>query len=276
MKQNNQKPFVKTVYTIAGTDCSGGAGVMADLKTFTALGVYGAAVITNITAQNTCEFINSEPVSLPLIKQQIQAINNDLKCKFLKVGMLQTAPIIKLVSIFLKHNHDLQAIIDPVMVTKNGVAIMDQTAVADFCKYILPNAFMVTPNKYEAEKITGINISQESDIKIVCQKIAQWGSKYVLVTGGHVQEQTKIVNNWLYDATDQKLIKITNARYNQQFTHGTGCSLSAAIAAYLTLDYDVLAAVRKAQNYVAQGIKYGEKIGHGINPINHTWMFDHK
>lgn len=255
--------------TIAGSDSSGGAGVQADLKTFSAIGTYGMSVITAVTAQNTHGVFLVEDLSREIIKKQIEVVFDDIPPKAVKIGMVSSPEIItEIVDTLGKYNCDY-LVVDPVMISKSGYSLLKPEAKENLIKYLIPKAYITTPNTLEAEEISGVKINTVEDMKIAGEKILELGPKFVLMKGGHLDG----------DAVDILIGKDTfeiykSERFDRKNTHGTGCTLSSAITSYLALGNDVVEAVRLAKNYITNAIKYSFDIGGGVGPVHHFYELD--
>jgi hydroxymethylpyrimidine/phosphomethylpyrimidine kinase len=254
---------IPVAITIAGSDSGGGAGIQADLKTFAALGVHGATAITSITAQNTTAVTTVEDLKPEMIREQIKAVVEDLGIDAGKTGMLHTEEIIKTVSSEIS-KYKFPLVVDPVMIAKSGATLLKPEATDALKNYLLPEATIITPNKFEAEKLANIQIKNLKDTETAARKISEMGPKAVVIKGGHL-EGRDVVDLLYYDG-EYKMFK--GPRLDVKTTHGTGCSFSAAIAAELAKKVDLIAAVEKAKEIVTLGIKFGLNIGKGYGPIN--------
>lgn len=249
--------------TIAGSDSGGGAGIQADLKTFAALGVHGTVAVTSVTAQNTCSVEAVEDLNPEIIREQIRAVAEDLSIDAGKTGMLHTAEIIRAVaSEVSKYNFPL--VVDPVMVAKSGVPLLELKTINTLKEHLLSLATVVTPNKYEAERLSGMEIRGLKEAEVAAEKISEMGPKAVVVKGGHF-EGAEAIDILFYKG---EIIKYSSPRMDVKTTHGTGCSFSAAIAAELAKGKSIPAAVEKAKEVVSLGIRFGLKIGKGYGPAN--------
>lgn len=233
------------VMSIAGVDPSGGAGILTDIKTFQAIGVYGTGIVTALTAQNPYKFFSTLPISPEYIEEQIDSVMDSYEVEFIKTGMLYSPEIIKLVSKKVKQ-HNLKAVVDPVMVATSGGNLTKEDLANALNKYLLPNAILTTPNITEAEKLTGFEIKDKDDAikaseKIKCNNI---------ITGGHLDGINTINIDGKITIKKQELIKTDNL-------HGTGCNLSAAIVAYLANGNNLENSILKSLNYVYESIKNG-------------------
>jgi phosphomethylpyrimidine kinase len=258
-----------TVLSIAGSDCSGGAGIQADLKTFSAIGVYGMSAITAITAQNTTGVTGIEGVSPDMVKAQIDAVFNDIRPDAVKIGMLFSKEIIEAVSERLSFYKPEFIVLDPVMVSTSGSRLISEDAVKVMIDKLIPIATVITPNKHEAELISGININSAPDIDNAAQKILGLGAKSVLIKGGHFEN--KVMTDYLY--IDKKPITFDGMYIQTTNTHGTGCTLSSAIASYLAIGLPLRVAIGKAKSYLSNALSSGaiNKIGEGHGPLNHLF-----
>ncbi|STY29742.1 bifunctional hydroxy-methylpyrimidine kinase and hydroxy-phosphomethylpyrimidine kinase [Legionella wadsworthii] len=261
--------------SIAGFDGSGGAGIQADLKTFSALGCYGMTVLTALPVQNTCGVRQCYPIPLQAIEDQLNAIFDDIEPDSIKIGMLFTMEIIELVSSILKKRaSSIPIVLDPVMVAKSGHPLLLESAVEAMITELIPLATLVTPNLPEASVLTGIvHASSERDMIEIGQRILDFGSKYVLLKGGHLVENPN--SNDLLIGTKGETHWLESRRIYSKNTHGTGCTLSAAIAAGLAHQVDLLEACRIAKNYLYHAIlsAKNEHMGLGNGPVNHFYHF---
>ncbi|HHT0593767.1 TPA: bifunctional hydroxymethylpyrimidine kinase/phosphomethylpyrimidine kinase [Legionella anisa] len=259
--------------SIAGFDGSGGAGIQADLKSFSALGCYGMTVLTALPIQNTCGVKSCYSIPLQAIEDQLNAIFDDIKPDSIKIGMLFNSEIIELVSSFLKRKAaDIPIVIDPVTVAKSGDPLLLPEAVNSLITELMPLATLITPNLPEASTFTGIYASSEKEMKGIGQKLLDFGPKYVLLKGGHLQS---LESNDLLIEANGDTHWFSNPRINSKNTHGTGCTLSAAIAACLAQKIDLVKACSIAKNYVFNAIKAAkeEHIGLGNGPVHHFYHF---
>lgn len=257
------KGKVPVAITIAGSDSGGGAGIQADLKTFAALGVHGTTAITSVTAQNTCSVRAVEDLKTEMIREQIKAVAEDIGIDAGKTGMLHTEEIIKTVSSEVS-KYKFPLVVDPVMIAKSGVPLLKPEAVDALENYLLPKATVITPNRFEAEKLADMKIENLRDAEIAAEKISEMGPKAVVIKGGHLEESEAI--DVLYYKNEFKTFSAP--RLDVKTTHGTGCSFSAAITAELAKKTDIPVAIEKAKKIVTLGIKFGIKIGKGYGPVN--------
>lgn len=253
--------------TIAGSDSGGGAGIQADLKTFSALGVYGASVITAVTAQNTCTVSGIEVLPPAFIALQLETVLEDIGSDAAKTGMLATAAVIHAVAGVLAHRPIEKLVIDPVMVAKSGDALLDPEACGALIEELLPLAYMVTPNVPEAEILSRIAITSIDGMRAAGEKIFALGPRHVLMKGGHLDGEK--VMDLLFDGKNWTTFEAE--RINTRNTHGTGCTYAAAIAAFLARGLSAEDAVSEARDYVQGAIRAALDIGKGHGPLNHIW-----
>lgn len=258
--------MLKTALTIAGSDSSGGAGIQADLKTFAALGIYGMSVITAITAQNTCGVTNIRELDGEIITDQIAAVFSDIKVDAVKIGMLANSEVIKVVSSALEHHHATNIVVDTVMVSKSGSHLLKKDAIATLIDFLIPKAYIVTPNLYEATELVGFKVTNQTEMKKAAKRIWEMGARYVVVKGGHLPGQACDV---LYDG--EHFTTYSNERIDTIHTHGTGCTFSSAIAAGLATGMNVHQAVEQAKKYITMAITYGFSLGKGVGPTHHFY-----
>ena len=259
---------MKKVLTIAGSDCSGGAGIQADLKTMSAHGVFAMSVIVSVVAENTARVISIEDISPKVIADQMDAVFEDIVPDAVKVGMLSTPACMQAVAQKLRQYQLPHVVIDPVMYAKNGAPLMNPDAVGALIEHVLPLATVLTPNIPEAECIAKMKIESVADMEQAARKIHQMGCQNVLVKGGHAVGDALDV---LFDG--QSFSHFETARIDTKNTHGTGCTLSSAIASNLALGHSVQQAVKLAKDYVTEGIRHSLAIGKGCGPLNHFYAF---
>ncbi|HHV31895.1 MAG TPA: bifunctional hydroxymethylpyrimidine kinase/phosphomethylpyrimidine kinase [Clostridiales bacterium] len=257
---------MKKVLSIAGSDCSGGAGIQADLKAFAAHGVYGMSVIVSVVAENTFRVIDVQDIAPEIIEKQIDAVFEDIGTDAVKIGMLSQSTCMLAVARKLKEYKPKNVVIDPVMVAKNGCPLMQPDAMDTLIREILPLADLLTPNIPEAEKIAGISIHSTADMEHAARKITELGAKNVLVKGGHAVGDAVDI---LFDGA--KFYRFSAERIDTKNTHGTGCTYSSAIASNLALGFDLEEAVRRAKNYVTTAIRHSLPLGKGCGPTNHFY-----
>lgn len=264
MRENSKRMVV--ALTIAGSDSGGGAGIQADLKTFAAHGVFGTSAITAITAQNTRGVTAVHALDPALVVAQIDAVASDLSPAATKIGMLANAGIVHAVADALTRLRLPYVVLDPVMVAKGGDHLLDPAAVSALRERLLPLAAVVTPNAPEAEVLTGLTIRTPADLREACRRLVALGARSALVKGGHLAGAATDV--WSDGA---RFVELSTARINTPHTHGTGCTLSSAIAAGLAQGLDMEAAIRAAKDYVTEAIRHAPGLGGGHGPLGHLW-----
>ncbi len=250
--------------TIAGSDSGGGAGIQADLKTFSAYRVFGLSVITAVTAQNSVGVQGVENLSPAFVAQQLRSVLEDFGVDAAKCGMLSVAPIIEAVAGVLGEHPIDKLVVDPVMVAKAGDALLQPDAVAALIRRILPLALVVTPNLPEAEVLSGITVSSRDEMEEAARRIGKLGARHVLVKGGHLKGDAVDI---LWNGREMTAFQVP--RIESSNTHGTGCTLSAAIAAGLAKGRPLGEAVREAKAYVTKAIREGFALGRGVGQLRH-------
>lgn len=258
---------VSRALTIAGSDSGGGAGIQADLKTFTVLGVYGMSALTAITAQNTLGVHGIYNLPLEAIEKQIDAVAQDIGIDAVKTGMLSQVPIIETVARKIKENNIPNLVVDPVMVAKGGARLLEQDSQQALIRQLLPLATVITPNLPEAEVLTGRDIRTVEEMREAAKRIHSFGVRYVVVKGGHLEGDALDV---LYDG--ETFVQFVSPRHQTKHTHGTGCTFSAAITAELAKGRSVQAAVETAKEFITCAIRETLGIGNGHGPTNH-WAY---
>jgi hydroxymethylpyrimidine/phosphomethylpyrimidine kinase len=252
--------------TIAGSDSGGGAGIQADLRTFAFHAVHGTSALTCITAQNTVGVMRVDAMPLEAVAAQMEAVMSDIGVQAAKTGMLLNQGIIATVAEQVQTLQIPNLVVDPVMVSRTGAQLIDDRAIATLRTVLIPLATVLTPNRYEAQLLANMEIHTLEDMQIAAQKIYQLGAKAVLVKGGGMPGELRGVDIW-WDG--QQLESLQTEQVNTQNTHGTGCTLSAAIAANLALGNDLFAATRLAKEYVTTALNYALAIGKGQGPVGH-------
>ncbi len=253
------------ILTIAGSDCSGGAGIQADLKTFSAHKLFGMSVVLSVVAENTQRVISSYDMPLTCIHEQIQAVFEDIPPQALKIGMLGSVEIISCVAENLRFYKPQNIVIDPVMFAKNGFALMPKDTRDEFKTKILQYADVLTPNIPEAQELCGFAITNLETMKKAALYLHDKGAKSVLIKGGHNPDNA---NDVFYNGEFHLL---ESKRINTHNTHGTGCTLSSAIASNLALGFDTYNAIKRAKEYVFNAILYSLNLGKGHGPTNHFY-----
>lgn len=257
---------MKTALTIAGSDSSGGAGIQADIKTFSALGVFGMSAITAITAQNTCGVANIRELDEEIITDQIAAVYDDITVGAVKIGMLSSAEITRVVARALIKFGAKNIVVDPVMVAKSGSRLLKPEAVEALIKQLFPLADLVTPNLHEASEIVGFPVDNRDAMERAAVAIKTMGPRYVVVKGGHLPGAAC---DLFYDGRNFAIL--TNERIETRHTHGTGCTFSSAIAAGLAKGMPVYDAVVEAKRYITLAIAHGFPLGRGVGPTHHFY-----
>ena len=261
-----------TALTIAGSDSCGGAGIQADIKTMSALGVYAASAITAITVQNTKGVYGIQNVEPEIVKGQIEAVMEDIHPDAIKIGMVNDCDTIRAIAEPLKKYQESfqHLVIDPVMVSTSGCRLMQEDALDVFITELLPLATLLTPNIPEAEILANRKIENVEDIKAAAAAISKLGCRYVLIKGGHFDGEEKI--DHLFEGGKQKT-SYRGISVNTRNTHGTGCTLSSAITSYLAREMDMNTAIAMAKTYLSGAILAGKdiKIGEGHGPVNHFY-----
>lgn len=260
----------KRALSIAGFDGSGGAGIQADLKTFSALGCYGMTVLTSLPIQNTTGVKAIYDLPVKAIVEQFQAIISDIGADVIKIGMLHKSEIIKAIYDELIKYPDIPIVTDPVMFAKSGGLLLEKSALDYLKKYILPISTIITPNLYEAQHLADIEIKSKDDMINAVHKIAQYGSKYIVIKGGHLKQEASC---WdlLFFRKSEETTWFESKRVQTKNLHGTGCTFSAAIAANIACKIPIKGAVEKAKEYIFQAILHGAeyKTGQGAGPAHH-------
>lgn len=256
------------VLSIAGSDSGGGAGIQADIKTFSALGCYGTTAVTAVTVQNTLGLSAVHPVPHEIVGQQIKAVIADMEAVVIKIGMIPGAEIAVTIAGILQEYRHIPVILDPVMVSSSGYQLADDKTITVLKDQLFPLAALVTPNLDEAMLITDRSIADVADMENAAARFIELGCNAVLIKGGHLKGKTLcdvyLDQNGLKRLFESNFIDSNN-------THGTGCTLSSAIAAFMALGCDVITAIGKAKNYVHSAIEQGAdvKTGNGSGPLNH-------
>lgn len=257
---------MKTVLTIAGSDSGGGAGIQADLKSMTLNGVFAASAITALTAQNTLGVAAVMEVDPDFLAQQINAVFEDLRPDAVKIGMVSSAPLIEVIAGRLRHYGAEKIVVDPVMVATSGARLIDSGAVGALKEALLPMAAVVTPNIPEAEILSGMEIRGEEAMMQAAERIGRQYRCAVLCKGGH---SVSDANDVLY--AEGTFYWYRGRRIDNPNTHGTGCTLSSAIAAHLAKGYPLAAAVERAKDYVSGALGAMLDLGRGRGPMNHAF-----
>lgn len=257
---------MKVALTIAGSDSGGGAGIQADLKTFAAFGVYGVSAITAITAQSTTGIEAAVALEADLVTAQIEAVAGDLPIAATKIGMLANAAIAEAVAAAIEELELPLVVLDPVLVSSSGERLLDEDGVRALCTELIPLARVVTPNVPEAERLTGLKVRDREGMLGAARALREMGARAVLVKGGHLEGDATDV---LLDE-DGRVKTFTAARIDTNSTHGTGCTLAAALAACLARGLNLEESVAAAKRFVTEAIRRAPVLGRGHGPVNHS------
>lgn len=266
----NPKRTYPIVLSIAGSDSSGGAGIQADLKTFSALGVYGTTAITAITAQNTLGVHAQHPIPAEMVYNQIVAVLDDLHPSFVKIGMLSNPEIVLAVADALS-KYPLSIVLDPVMVSSSGHRLLSVEAQEVIKQKLLPMATLITPNLPEMEALTGLPLSTYEEKEKAARCLMNSGAKAILLKGGHEEGDVKTDILFSNSATGIQSTLFTSETVATRNIHGTGCTLSSAITAFQARGLALEEAIIEAKKYISEAIQSGANIaiGHGFGPVNH-------
>ena len=256
---------MRTALSIAGSDSSGGAGVQADLKTMTMNGVFAMSAITALTAQNTTGVTGILEADPEFLKKQIDAVFEDIRPDAVKIGMVSSSGLIKMIAERLQHYKAENIVVDPVMVATSGSRLLEEDAVDTLKKELLPIATVITPNIPEAEALTGLQITNADSMEEAAHKLYESFHISVLLKGGH---RINDANDLLY--TNGHGIWLHGERINNPNTHGTGCTLSSAIASNLARGFSLEDSVRRSKQYLTDALKAQLDLGHGSGPLDHT------
>lgn len=265
-----QEKHYARALTIAGSDSGGGAGIQADLKTFAANGCYGMSVITALTAQNTVAVRSIFAVPIEMVRDQMEAVLTDIGADAVKIGMLFSPLLIRTVAEGLRTwAPGLPVVLDPVMVAQSGDKLLKQEAVAALKEELIPLAHLITPNLPEAEVLLGRAIATEAEMEAAARDLAGLGSANALIKGGHMEGTES--DDLLYLGAEQRLHRFSGERIPTRNNHGTGCTLSSAIAAGIAKGLDLVEAVGQAKTYISAAIRAGAdyRIGQGHGPVHH-------
>jgi hydroxymethylpyrimidine/phosphomethylpyrimidine kinase len=257
---------MKSVLTIAGSDCSGGAGIQADIKTMTAHKVYAMSVITALTAQNTLGVSAIYDIEPVFIAQQFDAIFADIYPDAIKIGMVSNAKVIHIIANKLKEYRAVNIVLDPVMVSTSGSKLLSEDALNALIYKLMPLADIITPNIAEAECLCGFKIISTDDMIRAAKTIAKTFHGAILIKGGHFHDNA---NDLLF--TSDKIQWFYSPRINNENTHGTGCTLSSAIACNLAIGHDIYRSIANAKEYISGALKAGLNLGKGRGPLNHCY-----
>jgi hydroxymethylpyrimidine/phosphomethylpyrimidine kinase len=256
------------VLTIAGSDSGGGAGIQADLKTFAALGCYGMTALTALTAQNTRGVQSIHAIPPAFLKAQLESVLDDIGVDAIKIGMLHAPEIVEVVAWAIDHYRPAHVVLDPVMVATSGDRLIAQETVAELVQQLFPRVTLITPNLDEAEWLLGHPIASALELPQAARELLKLGARAVLLKGGHLAGDEVV--DWL-EVPGLQPQRLASARIDSPNVHGTGCTLSSAIAAHLALDHPIAQAVVLARAYILRAIESGAvfRLGHGHGPLNH-------
>lgn len=264
---------MKTVLTIAGSDCSGGAGIQADIKTITVHNMYAMSVITAITAQNTTGVYDVMEIPAELIKKQLDCIFTDIYPDAVKIGMVSNAETIEVISDMLKHYNVTNIVIDPVMISTSGHKLLSPGATDSLLNSLFPLAAILTPNIPEANTLCSVNIKSHKDMEIAAMNLSRQSGTAVLIKGGHLtahdDHKISTAADCLYYGSEFNWFE--SKWFNNPNTHGTGCTLSSAIACGLAAGKDLVESCKDAKSYLANIISSELDLGHGRGPLNHMY-----
>lgn len=267
-----EKKNIPCALTIAGSDCSGGAGIQADIKTMLSLGVYASSIITSLTAQNTLGVRDIFDLTRHFLDEQFDAVFTDIYPDAVKIGMVSNKEIVEGIVENLKKYKAKKIVVDPVMVSTSGSVLLQEDAISILVNELIPLATVITPNIPEASKLSGLEIKKREDMIKAAYLIDENYSKKsnsrpaILIKGGHSIEDANDL--LLYNG---ELTWFENERIHNDNTHGTGCTLSSAIASYLSLGYDLKEAIKHAKEYITNALKCDFDLGAGSGPLNHAW-----
>ncbi len=258
------------VLSIAGSDSGGGAGIQADLKTFAAFGCYGMTAVTAITAQNTCGVSGIHAIPPAMLAAQIDAVAGDIGVDAVKIGMLHDPAVVEVVADAIRRYRWRHVVLDPVMVAINGDRLIAQETIGVLVEQLFPLATVITPNLDEAALLLGRALQDKSELEAAAADLLALGARAALVKGGHLPGE-EVVDVLLQ--AGQKALRLSQQRIASRNTHGTGCTLSSAIACHLALGHDLPDAVTAARSYIQQAIAQGADVqtGQGHGPLNHGW-----
>lgn len=272
MQQESLKQYT-TVLTIAGSDGSGGAGIQADLKTFAALGCYGLSVITDITVQNTRGVFESAALPASLVTRQLEVLVEDIAINAVKIGMVSSAATVEAIAETLQNRLSTPVILDTVLKSSDGTGLASSASKKSIVKELFPLAALVTPNLPEAAELAGSTHLpvEKSDIEKTAEKLRNMGASAVLIKGGHMTGN--YCEDYLLSSEGGEWF--SSPRVRTQNTHGTGCTLSSAIAAYSAKGYDLHEAVRKGRQFTVEALQAGAGLilGHGAGPLHHFYRY---
>ncbi len=260
------------VLTIAGSDSGGGAGIQADIKTISALGGYAASAITAVTVQNTLGVSGVHPIPINIIREQIEAVVSDIGVDAVKIGMMHSAEVVECVVELIDRFQIPNVVVDPVMVSTSGHKLIEDSAIELLKSDLLPRARIITPNIPEAEILLSTTINGQEELSRLARELSPNKNCSVLLKAGHLVDD-KLVDIF-YNAEDDAIVELPSQRIYTPNTHGTGCTLSSAVATHLALGYQPIEAVQRAKNYINEAIIVGAQyaIGGGHGPVDHLYI----
>lgn len=269
VKSMSESGSIPVAMTIAGSDSGGGAGIQADLRTFAALRVFGTSTVTLITAQNTQRVSRVDILAGDIVSAQIDAVMTDFNVKAVKTGALGSREVIETVARKVDEYSISNLVIDPVMVSKHGHELIERSARISIIDELFPKALLITPNVHEAEAILGTGIDVMGNPEKAVRALVDTGAKAALLKGGHLSED--LATDYLFDGENVHVF--SSERILTEHSHGTGCTLSAAITAYLARDFDLFSAVKYAKKYINGALLGGCAVGKGISPTHHMFEY---
>lgn len=272
----NEMKTYRRALTIAGSDPSGGAGLQADLKTFSALGCYGMSAVVAVVDENTVGVTGVHPVPVDFVRGQIVSCLDDIGADAIKIGMLHSSELIVAVRDTLARYDIKNIVLDPVMVATSGDPLLRSDAVATLSDVLIPEVRVITPNIPEAEILIGDKIVSQADLPDIAKSLSRDRKVSVLLKAGHLSDDELV--DVFYNAETDEIVRLASKRVRTCNTHGTGCTLSSAMAAFLAKGYGLNDAARGAKDYISKAIESGAcyKIGHGHGPVNHFFAFNDK
>ena len=259
------------VLTIAGSDSGGGAGIQADIKAISATGSYASSAVTAITVQNTVGVIEVFPIPSDIVAAQIDAVLSDIGADAVKIGMLHSSDVIVAISSVLSEYNIRNIVLDPVMVSTSGHRLIEESAVETLKEVLIPMATVITPNIPEAEILSGVSVSGRGDLPEMARRLSLDGRLSVLMKAGHLANGS--MTDYFYNAVENHIIELDSERIETRNTHGTGCTLSSALASYLAQGLSLDDSVRAAKTYISGAVRSGKDyaVGNGHGPVNHFW-----
>ncbi len=262
------------VLTIAGSDSGGGAGIQADIKAISACGCFATSAITAVTVQNTLGVSGVHPIPIEIIEGQIEAVLSDIGSDAIKIGMLHSAEVVHAVCRQIDKFGIKNIVLDPVMVSTSGHKLIEDSAIESLTSELIPRARVITPNIPEAEILLGCKIESQSQMHEMARRLSFGGKVSVLLKAGHLTDSSVV--DVLYNAEDDTITELVSERLSTVNTHGTGCTLSSALAAQLAKGLELTEAARQAKNYINSALISGAKyeIGHGHGPVNHHFAIN--